>query len=53
LLDPIEINFRNWEKPATIHARDATGGYMLDGFSASKDALRSADAASDANIVGV
>jgi hypothetical protein len=39
LVDPIEINFRNWEERATIHARDATGGYMLDRVRAGEDAL--------------
>jgi hypothetical protein len=39
LVDPIEINFRNWEERATIHARDATGGYMLDRVRAREDAL--------------
>jgi hypothetical protein len=39
LLHPIEINFRNWEECATIHARDATGDYMLDRFRVGEDAL--------------
>jgi len=39
LLDPIEINFRNWEERATIHARDAAGDCMFDGFRISEDAL--------------
>jgi hypothetical protein len=39
LVDPIEINFRNWDERATIHARDATGDYMLDRFRAGVDAL--------------
>jgi hypothetical protein len=40
LVDPIEMNFQNWEERATIPARDATGDYMRDGFRACKDALR-------------
>jgi hypothetical protein len=39
LVDPIEVNFRNWEERATIQARDATGDYMLDRFRAGEDAL--------------
>jgi len=39
LLDPIEINLRNREELATIHARDATGDYVLERFRAGKDAL--------------
>ena len=39
MLDPIEINLRNWEERATIHARDATGDYMLDRFRVGEDAL--------------
>jgi len=37
LLDPIKINFRNWDERTTIHAR-ATGDYMLDRFRAGEDA---------------
>jgi hypothetical protein len=39
LVDPIEINFQNWEERATIHARSATGDYVLDRFRAGEDAL--------------
>jgi hypothetical protein len=36
LVDPIEINFRNWGERATIDARDATGDFRLR---AGEDAL--------------
>jgi hypothetical protein len=39
LVDPIGINFQNWEEGATIHARDATGDYMLGRFRAGGDVL--------------
>jgi hypothetical protein len=39
LLNPIEVNFRNWEERATIHARDAKSDYMLGRFRAGEDAL--------------
>ena len=39
MTDPIEINRQNWDERATIHARDATGDYMLDRFRAGEDAL--------------
>ena len=32
MTDYIEINLRNWEERAAIHARDTTGDYMLTGF---------------------
>jgi SAM-dependent methyltransferase len=34
MVDPIEINRRNWDERATIHARDTTGFYLLDRFRA-------------------
>ena len=29
MVDPIDVNRRNWDERATIHARDTTGDYML------------------------
>jgi SAM-dependent methyltransferase len=43
--DPIEINRRNWDERAAIHARDATGDYMLNRFRAGEDALHAIEAA--------
>ncbi|HMA73222.1 MAG TPA: hypothetical protein VKP67_17325 [Xanthobacteraceae bacterium] len=39
MVDPIEINRRNWDERAAIHARDTTGVYMLDRFRAGDDGL--------------
>jgi len=39
MVDPIDVNRRNWDERATIHARDTTGDYMLDRFRAGEDAL--------------
>jgi SAM-dependent methyltransferase len=50
--DPIEINLQNWEERAAIHARDATGDYMLDRFRAGEDALHSIEAAELGDISG-
>jgi SAM-dependent methyltransferase len=43
--DPIDINRRNWDERATIHARDTTGDYMLERFRAGEDALHEIEAA--------
>jgi SAM-dependent methyltransferase len=45
MTDPIEINLRSWNERAGIHARDATGDYMLDRFRAGEDALHAIEAA--------
>ncbi len=45
MIDPIEINRRNWDERVAIHARDATGDYMLDRFRAGEDALHDIEAA--------
>jgi hypothetical protein len=37
--NPFEINRRNWDERAAIHARDSTGDYRLDRFRAGEDAL--------------
>ena len=43
--DPIEINRRNWDERATIHARDTTGFYGLDRVRANEGGLHSIEAA--------
>jgi 2-polyprenyl-3-methyl-5-hydroxy-6-metoxy-1,4-benzoquinol methylase len=50
--DPIEINLRNWEERAAIHARDATGDYLLDRFRAGEDALHAIEAAELGDVSG-
>lgn len=50
--DPIEINRLNWDERATIHARDATGDYMLDRFRAGEDALHEIEATELGDIAG-
>ena len=48
----IEINRRNWDERASIHARDTTGDYMLDRFRAGEDALHAIEAAELGDIQG-
>jgi len=50
--DPFDINRRNWDERATIHARDTTGDYMLDRFRAGEDALHEIEAAELGDICG-
>jgi SAM-dependent methyltransferase len=45
MTDPIEINRRNWDERAIIHARDTTGFYTLDRVRSGKDRLHSIEAA--------
>jgi SAM-dependent methyltransferase len=52
LADPIDINRRNWDERATIHARDTTGDYMLARFLAGEDALHEIEAAELGDIAG-
>src|SRR5438132_3510982 len=52
MVDPIDANRRNWDERATIHARDATGDYMLDRFRAGEDALHEVEAAELGDIAG-
>jgi SAM-dependent methyltransferase len=52
MIDPIEINRRNWDERATIHARDTTGDYMLARFRAGEDALHTIEAAELGDISG-
>ena len=50
--NPIEMNRRNWDERAAIHARDSTGDYMLDRFRAGEDALHEIEAAELGDISG-
>lgn len=52
MTDPIEMNRRNWDERAAIHARDSTGDYMLDRFRAGEDALHEIEAAELGDISG-
>jgi 2-polyprenyl-3-methyl-5-hydroxy-6-metoxy-1,4-benzoquinol methylase len=52
MVDPIELNRRNWDERAAIHARDATGDYMLDRFRAGEDALHAIEAAELGDVSG-
>ena len=52
MLDPIDVNCRNWNERATIHARDTTGDYMRDRFRAGEDALHAIEAAELGDISG-
>src|SRR5881392_720914 len=52
MTDHVDINRRNWDERAAIHARDATGDYMLDRFRAGEDALHSIEAAELGDIAG-
>ena len=52
MIDPIEVNRRNWDERATIHARDTTDDYMLARFRAGEDALHTIEAAELGDISG-
>src|SRR4051812_13463658 len=52
MTDPVEVNRRNWDERAAIHARDSTGDYMLDRFRAGEDALYSIEAAELGDVSG-
>src|SRR5258707_13922091 len=52
MTDHVEINRRNWDERAAIHARDITGDYMLDRFRAGEDALHEIEAAELGDISG-
>ena len=45
MTDPIEINRRNWDERAIIHARDMTGFYTLGRVRSGEDRLHSIEAA--------
>jgi 2-polyprenyl-3-methyl-5-hydroxy-6-metoxy-1,4-benzoquinol methylase len=50
--DYLEMNRRNWDERAAIHARDTTRDYMLDRFRAGEDALHVIEAAELGDIRG-
>jgi hypothetical protein len=52
MADLIDVNRRNWDERAAIHARDSTGDYMLDRFRAGEDALHAIEAAELGDISG-
>ncbi len=52
MTDPVEINRRNWDERASIHARDVTGNYLLDRFRAGEDCLHAIEAAELGDISG-
>jgi len=52
MADPIDINLRNWDERAAIHARDATGFYKLDRFRAGESALHGIEAAELGDVRG-
>jgi SAM-dependent methyltransferase len=52
MTDYVDINRRNWDERAAIHARDRTGTYSLDGFRAGEDALHAIEAAELGDISG-
>lgn len=52
MTDPIATNRLNWDERATIHARDATGAYMLARFRAGEDALHEIEAEEIGDVAG-
>jgi len=52
MTDYVEINRRNWDERAAIHARDATGDYRLERFRAGEDVLHTIEAAELSDISG-
>ncbi len=52
MTDHVEMNRRNWDERAAIHARDTTGDYMLDRFRAGEDALHAIEATELGDISG-
>src|SRR5271156_4631631 len=52
MVDPLDINRRNWDERAGIHSRDSTGDYMLDRFRRGEDALHEIEAAELGDISG-
>jgi SAM-dependent methyltransferase len=52
VVDPLDINRRNWDERAGIHARDTTGDYMLDRFRRGEDALEEIEAEELGDIKG-
>src|SRR3954452_4902711 len=52
MTDYVDINRRNWNERAAIHARDATGDYILNRFRAGEVALHAIEAAELGDIFG-
>src|SRR5947208_3785484 len=52
MTDHIDMNRRNWDERAAIHARDTTGDYMVDRFRAGEDALHAIEASELGDISG-
>src|SRR4051794_24034011 len=52
MTDHLDMNRRNWDERAAIHARDSTDSYMLDRFRAGEDALHEIEAAELGDISG-
>jgi SAM-dependent methyltransferase len=50
--DPIEINRRNWDERATLHAREALGGDTLARLQAGEDFLHAMEAAEFGDVSG-
>ena len=50
MVDPIEVNRRNWDERAEIHSRDATGFYRIEPFRAGEDSLHAIEAAEIGNV---
>jgi 2-polyprenyl-3-methyl-5-hydroxy-6-metoxy-1,4-benzoquinol methylase len=52
MTDYVEINRRNWDERAAIHAHDTTGNYRIDRFRAGEDVLHAIEAAELGDIFG-
>ncbi len=52
MTDHVEINRRNWDERAAIHARDVPGNYRLDRFRTGEDGLHAIEAAELGDIAG-
>ena len=52
MTDYLQINRRNWDERAAIHARDTTGRYRIDRFRAGEDVLHAIEAAELGDISG-
>ena len=52
MVDPLDINRRNWDERAGIHARDTTVDYMLDRFRRGEDALHEIEAEELGDVEG-
>jgi SAM-dependent methyltransferase len=52
MADYLDINRRNWDERATIHARDTCGDYRIDRFRAGEDVLHAIEATELGDIAG-